>query len=116
LKKRIFDACLDKCSAVAAMGLADKYKRAELFSDVKKEFVATLTEEEVKEFGGLVGTYFHSCEKEAVRSVMLTKKYVSMVARWMRFVLSGQRLIICQVHTGRLFSLEEKLNHSLPLH
>jgi len=74
LKKRIFDACLDKCSAVSAMGLADKYKRAELFSNVKKEFVATLTDEEVKEFGGLVGTYFHSCEKEAVRSVMLTKK------------------------------------------
>jgi polyribonucleotide nucleotidyltransferase len=41
---------------------------------LKKQFVATLTEEEVKEFGGLVGTYFHSCEKEAVRSVMLTKK------------------------------------------
>ncbi len=74
LKKRIFDACLDKCAAVAAMGLADKHKRSELFSDVKKEFVATLTEDEVKEFGGLVGSYFHSCEKEAVRSVMLSKK------------------------------------------
>lgn len=71
LETRINDFCFDKCYQVAAQGLADKKKRAELFKAVKTEFVATLTEEEATEKAGFIGHYFHNTEKEAVRKYVL---------------------------------------------
>ncbi len=66
--------CFDRCAEVAAMGLADKHKRSELFKGIKDEFVATLSEEVRKENEFLIGMYFHKLHKEAVRKVMLEKK------------------------------------------
>jgi polyribonucleotide nucleotidyltransferase len=74
LKKRIYDACYAKCEAVAAQGLADKHKRSDLFDQAKADFIASITEEEAKEKAFLIGQYFHKCEKDAVRSVMLSKQ------------------------------------------
>lgn len=74
LKAKVYDACYAKCEEVAAMGLDDKYKRSDLFKSIKADFVATLSEEEAKEKSFLIGQYFHKCEKEAVRNVMLSKQ------------------------------------------
>lgn len=74
LKAKIYDACYAKCEEVAAKGLDDKYERSDLFKSIKKEFVATLSDEEAKEKSFLIGQYFHKCEKEAVRNVMLSKQ------------------------------------------
>lgn len=74
LKKAIYDACYAKCEEVAGRGVADKYVRKDSFSAIKAEFVATLTPEEAKEKSFLIGQYFHKCEKDAVRNVMLTKQ------------------------------------------
>ncbi len=63
-----------KCEEVAGRGVADKYVRKDSFSAIKAEFVATLTPEEAKEKSFLIGQYFHKCEKDAVRNVMLTKQ------------------------------------------
>jgi polyribonucleotide nucleotidyltransferase len=71
LRKKLHDACFEKCREVAAMQLADKHKRADLFSAIKDEFLATLTDEEKEEKKFLIGLYWHAVEKEAVRDVML---------------------------------------------
>lgn len=71
LEKRIWEATYEKCKEVALQGLADKHKRSELFNEIKEEFVATLSEEELEESGDLIGKYFHKAEKEAVRSAVL---------------------------------------------
>ena len=74
LKTKIHAVAYPKYVEIAAMGLADKHKRGELFSNVQKAFEATLTPEEMKEKGFLVKQYFHHVEKEAVRWVMLHKQ------------------------------------------
>ena len=73
LKARIHAWAYDKFVEIAAMGLADKHKRGELFGAVQTEFEATLTPEELKEKAFLIKQYFHHDEKEAVRWVMLNK-------------------------------------------
>ncbi|MDB5281169.1 MAG: pnp [Bacteroidota bacterium] len=70
LRKKMYDATYNKCCEVAAMELADKHKRAELFGNINTEFVATLTDEE-KGKAFLLKQYYHDIEKEAVRNVML---------------------------------------------
>ncbi len=74
LKAQIEKATYDKAYKVAALGLADKHKRAELFGDIKKEFIDSLTEEEAAEKKSLIGRYFHDVEKEAVRNCVLDTK------------------------------------------
>ncbi len=74
LKAQITEATYDKCYKVAEMGCADKHKRAELFSEIKQEFIDTLPEEEAEEKASLIGRYFHDVEKEAVRNCVLNTK------------------------------------------
>ena len=74
LKAQITEATYDKCYKVAEMGCADKHKRAELFSEIKQEFIDTLPEEEAEEKASLIGRYFHDAEKEAVRNCVLNTK------------------------------------------
>lgn len=71
LKKQIQDFAYNRYAEIASMGLADKHKRSELFGAVKEEFVATLEEDFVKENKFLIGQYFKSVQKEAVRDVVL---------------------------------------------
>ncbi|MAE13975.1 MAG: polyribonucleotide nucleotidyltransferase [Crocinitomicaceae bacterium] len=74
LRKSIYDFSYQRCYDVAKQGLADKHKRAELFGAIKEDFKATMSEEDMTEFGFLVGQYFKSTQKEAVRRVVLDEK------------------------------------------
>ena len=74
LRKSIYDFSYQRCYDIAKQGLADKHKRAELFGAVKEDFKATMSEEDLTEFGFLVGQYFKSAQKEAVRRVVLDEK------------------------------------------
>ena len=59
---------IKRCYEIAKQGIADKHKRAELFSAIKEDFKASMSEEDAAEFGFLVGQYFKAAQKEAVRS------------------------------------------------
>ena len=74
LRKSIYDFSYQRCYDVAKQGIADKHKRAELFGAIKEDFKATMSEEDMTEFGFLVGQYFKSAQKEAVRRVVLDEK------------------------------------------
>ena len=74
LRKSIYDFSYQRCYDIAKQGLVDKHKRAELFGAVKEDFKATMSEEDLIEFGFLVGQYFKSAQKEAVRRVVLDEK------------------------------------------
>jgi polyribonucleotide nucleotidyltransferase len=74
LRKRIHDFAYQRCYDVAKQGLADKHKRAELFGEIKEDFKATMSEEDMEELGFLVGPYFKAAQKEAVRRVVLDEK------------------------------------------
>ena len=79
LRKNIYDFSYQRCYDVAKQGIADKHKRAEMFVAIKEEFKASMSDEEASEFGFLVGQYFKSAQKEAVRRVVLDEK---IKVRW----------------------------------
>jgi len=72
LAKRIHDLAYDKCYAIAKQGTS-KVERSNAFSEVKEEVKASFTEEEMAEFGHLVGGYYSKAEKEAVRELTLSE-------------------------------------------
>ncbi|GAA4956107.1 polyribonucleotide nucleotidyltransferase [Algibacter agarivorans] len=72
LQKRIHDLAYDKCYAIAKKGTS-KAERSNAFAEVKEEVKASFTEEEMEEFGHLVGGYYSKAEKEAVRELTLSE-------------------------------------------
>ncbi len=72
LQKRIHDLAYDKCYAIAKKGTS-KVERGAAFAEVKEEVKASFTEEEIEEFGHLVGGYYSKAEKEAVRELTLSE-------------------------------------------
>ena len=72
LEKRIHDMAYDKCYAIAKKGTS-KAERSTAFADVKEEVKASFNEEEMAEFGHLVGGYYRKAEKEAVRELTLSE-------------------------------------------
>ena len=72
LEKRIYDMAYGKCYAIAKKGTS-KAERSTAFADVKEEVKASFTEEEMAEFGHLVGGYYRKAEKEAVRELTLSE-------------------------------------------
>jgi len=72
LQKRIHDLAYDKCYAIAKKGTS-KAERSAAFAEVKEEVKASFTEEEMEEFGHLVGGYYSKAEKEAVRELTLSE-------------------------------------------
>ncbi len=72
LEKRIHDMAYDKCYAIAKKGTS-KAERGNAFAEVKEEVKASFTEEEMAEFGHLVGGYYRKAEKEAVRELTLSE-------------------------------------------
>ena len=72
LEKRIHDMAYDKCYAIAKKGTS-KAERGLAFAEVKEEVKASFTEEEMAEFGHLVGGYYRKAEKEAVRELTLAE-------------------------------------------
>ncbi|MEQ9062986.1 MAG: polyribonucleotide nucleotidyltransferase [Vicingaceae bacterium] len=73
LAKRIKEATYEKCYQVAKSGHG-KEERSEAFSNIKAEFVETLSEEEAAEKSFLIGKYFHDVEKEAMRAMVINDK------------------------------------------
>ena len=57
LQKRIHDLAYDKCYAIAKKGTS-KVERSNAFAEIKEEVIASFTEEEMEEFGHLVGGYY----------------------------------------------------------
>ena len=72
LKKRIHEMAYDKCYAIAKQGTS-KAERGNAFAEVKEEIKASFTEEELEEYGALVGEYYRKAEKEAVRELTLSE-------------------------------------------
>jgi polyribonucleotide nucleotidyltransferase len=70
LEKTIHDKTYDSYYEVAKQGLS-KAKRSEKFSEIKENFIATLTEEELEEKSELIGRYLGSTQKKAVRDLVL---------------------------------------------
>ena len=68
LAKKIHDACYDKCYAIAKKGTS-KAERSLAFSDLKEEVKASFSEEEIEEYGKLIGKYFSKSQKEAIREL-----------------------------------------------
>ncbi len=74
VKNKVYNLAMDKCKAVAAMGLANKAKRTELFEEIKAEVKASFTAEELAEVGKFISPYFSEVKKKAVRWVMLNER------------------------------------------
>lgn len=72
-RQRMFDFSLDRCKEVARMGLANKAKRTELFDEIKADFKAQFSDEELAEKGRFIGPYFSEVKKKAVRNVMVNE-------------------------------------------
>ena len=72
LAEKIKNLAYDKCYAIAKKGTS-KVERSAAFSEVKEEVVASFTEEELAEYGDLVGKYFNQAQKNAVRELTLAE-------------------------------------------
>ncbi|MCL7753753.1 polyribonucleotide nucleotidyltransferase [Polaribacter sp. Z022] len=72
LAKKINDLAYDKCYEIAKKGTS-KAERGLAFSEVKEEVIASFTEEELEDFGGLIGKYFSKAQKNAVRELTLAE-------------------------------------------
>lgn len=70
LEKTIHDKTYDSYYEVAKQGLS-KAERSEKFSEIKENFIATLTEEELEEKSELIGRYLGNTQKKAVRDLVL---------------------------------------------
>lgn len=74
VKAKVYAATYEKCMAVARQGLADKAKRSQLFGEIKDEYIASLSEEELATEKPFIGVYFKESMKKAVRRVMLDER------------------------------------------
>ena len=72
LASKINDFCYDRCYAIAKKGTS-KAERSAAFAEVKEELVASFSEEEMEDYGDLVGTYFNKSQKAAVRELTLAE-------------------------------------------
>jgi polyribonucleotide nucleotidyltransferase len=70
LEKIIHKKTYDSYYEVAKQGLS-KAERSEKFSEIKENFIASLTEEELEEKSELIGRYLGSTQKKAVRDLVL---------------------------------------------
>jgi polyribonucleotide nucleotidyltransferase len=73
LLARCKEICYDRCYEIAKQASA-KEERSAAFAEVKADFIASLTEEEVAENDFLIKKYFHDVQKYAVRDMMLKER------------------------------------------
>ena len=71
LKAAVAKATYDKVYAVAKAGNPNKNERKVSFKAVLDEYKSTFTPEELKEKEGLINTYYHGVEYDAVRQATL---------------------------------------------
>jgi len=70
LSQKIHDFSYQKIYDIAKAG-SSKKDRSEAFASIKEELIATFTEEEIEEYGGLVSKYYNKTQKEAIRNLTL---------------------------------------------
>jgi polyribonucleotide nucleotidyltransferase len=73
LRQKVYDATYEKAYEVAKRGRANKSERKEGFASVLNEFVESLGEEHGYDLG-MIKTYYHDVEKEAVRNMILNDR------------------------------------------
>ena len=72
LEKTIHEKTYDAYYEIAKQGLS-KAERSEKFSEIKENYLASLTEEEINEKSGLIGRYLSGAQKKAVRDLVLSE-------------------------------------------
>ena len=72
LEKAIHDQTYQHYYEVAKQGLS-KAERSEKFSEIKENYTATLSEEELELKAELIGRYLNNAQKKAVRDLVLTE-------------------------------------------
>ncbi len=92
LRAAVREACYDKIYAVACLANPSKKGRSDGFKAVRTEFIATRPDATPAEIG-MIKTYFHDLESEAVRRMVLDE----------RFRLDGRKLdqirpIMCEAN------------------
>ncbi|MDO6392179.1 polyribonucleotide nucleotidyltransferase [Pontibacter sp. BT731] len=73
LRQKVYAATYDKAYEVAKRGRANKSERKEGFAAVLNEFVESLGEDHGYDMG-LIKTYYHDVEKDAVRKMILNDR------------------------------------------
>jgi polyribonucleotide nucleotidyltransferase len=72
LEKAIHEQTYQHYYEVAKQGLS-KAERSEKFSEIKENYTATLSEEELEQKAELIGRYLNNAQKKAVRYLVLTE-------------------------------------------
>tara|TARA_B110000444_G_C18851524_1_gene606034 strand:+ start:8058 stop:10187 length:2130 start_codon:yes stop_codon:yes gene_type:complete len=72
LEKRIHEMAYEKCYAIAKKGTS-KSERSTAFAEIKEEVKSSFSDEEIDEFGHLIGGYYRKTEKEAIRELTLSE-------------------------------------------
>ncbi|WP_223032843.1 polyribonucleotide nucleotidyltransferase [Hanstruepera marina] len=72
LAKKIHDMAYDKVYAVAKAG-SSKHERGAAFAEIKEDIIASFSEEEIEDYGGLISKYYSKAEKAAVRDLTLNE-------------------------------------------
>jgi len=75
LYAKMHEALYSKAFEVAGQKLANKSDRKEHFKAIKEEFIASLEEAPDDFTSSLIDVYYHKIEKEAVRNMVLDKRY-----------------------------------------
>ncbi len=73
LKSQVYEACYQKFYDIAKKGLTVKSERSLQFGAVKDEFIASLPQDHTYP-SDLIKRYLKSCEKKAVRDMVLTER------------------------------------------
>lgn len=73
IRKAVHEACYQACYDIAKQGIASKSKRKELFTEVKENFKAQFSDEELAEKAYYISKYYYEVEKEAVRDSVLNE-------------------------------------------
>ncbi|MCQ2374527.1 MAG: polyribonucleotide nucleotidyltransferase [Salinivirgaceae bacterium] len=71
LRQRVHDECYAKAYAQATSCDTDKHHREAMFSQIRDEFKAQFSEEELELKGALIDRYYHDVEREAMRRSIL---------------------------------------------
>ena len=72
LDKKIHELTYQKCYDIAKKGTS-KQERTLAFAEVKEEIKTSFSEEEIEEYGDLIGKYFNKAQKEAIRELTLSE-------------------------------------------
>jgi polyribonucleotide nucleotidyltransferase len=72
LEKTIHEKTYDAYYEIAKQGLS-KAERSEKFSEIKENYLASLTEEEINEKSDLISRYLSGAQKKAVRDLVLSE-------------------------------------------